>query len=510
MSNNWCDHDANIGAGLIYLDNGASHWRVTQNVGTNSPNTTAVFMTGGTGDPANSAHNNTVDHLWYQNDEKPTNGCPQYGCVIDEATVFQIPNGQLLPQPAQAIMAAAGARADAPLRGKKTEAKTQGHSEAQRHRASSSLGEVQSSPTTRSKRLHPGCFTLVATSTDAAMRWFCQAPGLRPGPWKRDDDCTNEHIYCPAATQPAQPQLAVFLPGTGLTPHGYTELLADFASHGFYTLGIFYPSTQGQVDCGMSRQPSGSTDLNCTARQRLRVLTGQNYSFGAAETHCNITHADSISNRIVKALTALGGVWREAWLTAAGDLDWTKIVIAGHSNGADNAAFAAKTFPVSRALLFAGANDDVKSVPKGSYHIPAPWQSWEGATPPERFYGFGICGTATHHASGACYYWHAGWDAQQLPGEWLRVDDYLSQPGGLAGHHRLCSNGSTVDLHCRNHMASAADGCVPHFSANVTNHSLAGKLLWTNIYKHMLLDRIGSAPNSAISPAPDACKCIGK
>ena len=90
------------------------------------------------------------------------------------------------------------------------------------------------------------------------------------------------------------------------------------------------------------------------------------------------------------------------------------------------------------------------------------------------------------------------------------MDDYLSQPGGLAGHHRLCSNGSTVDLHCRNHMASAADGCVPHFSANVTNHSLAGKLLWTNIYKHMLLDRIGSASNSAISPAPDACKCIGK
>ena len=85
--------------------------------------------------------------------------------------------------------------------------------------------------------LPQGCFTLVATSTDASMRWFCQAPGLRPGPWRRDDDCTNEHIYCPAAIQPAQQQLAVFLPGTGLTPHGYSELLADFASHGFTRLG---------------------------------------------------------------------------------------------------------------------------------------------------------------------------------------------------------------------------------------------------------------------------------
>lgn len=361
------------------------------------------------------------------------------------------------------------------------------------------------------KVLPPGCSTLVATSTDATMRWFCQSPGLSPRPWRREDDCSNEHIYCPSATQDLQPQLVVFLPGTGLTPHGYSELLANFASHGFYTLGLFYPSTQGQVDCGASRQRTGSTDLNCTARQRLRVLTGQNYSFGAAETHCNITHADSIANRIAKALMALGGVWREAWLTGAGEPDWAKIIVAGHSNGADNAAFAAKTFALSRVLLFAGANDDVEAVPKGEYHIPAPWQSWVGATPPERYYGFGICGTAAHHASGACYYWHSGWDAQQLPGRWLRVDDYLSKPiSSLVGYHRLCSNGSTVELHCRNHMASAADSCVPHFPTNMTDASLAGKLLWSNVYKHMLLDHVESAQNSLVSPGADACKCIGK
>ena len=36
---------------------------------------------------------------------------------------------------------------------------------------------------------------------------------------------------------------------------------------------------------------------------------------------------------------------------------WGTIVIAGRSDGADHAAFAAKTFPVARALAFAGAND---------------------------------------------------------------------------------------------------------------------------------------------------------
>jgi hypothetical protein len=108
MSNNWVDHDMHVFA-VYYLDNGASHWHVTQNVATNSTKQWAFFMTPGTGIPSNAAHNNSVDHLWYQNDAKPNNGCLKYGCTVDEATVFQIPVGQALPAPAQAIMAAAGA-----------------------------------------------------------------------------------------------------------------------------------------------------------------------------------------------------------------------------------------------------------------------------------------------------------------------------------------------------------------------------------------------------------------
>lgn len=94
------------------LDNGASHWHVTQNVATNSTKQWAYFMTPGTGVPSNAAHNNTVDHLWYQNDAKPNNGCEKYGCIVDEATVFNIPVGEPLPAPALAIMAASGANPD--------------------------------------------------------------------------------------------------------------------------------------------------------------------------------------------------------------------------------------------------------------------------------------------------------------------------------------------------------------------------------------------------------------
>ena len=76
--------------------------------------------------------------------------------------------------------------------------------------------------------LPPGCKGLVATATDPEMKWFCQAPGKRPGTWHKDDDCTNQHVYCPAAQgTTAQPLLAVFLPGTGLTPHGYSEIIVS-------------------------------------------------------------------------------------------------------------------------------------------------------------------------------------------------------------------------------------------------------------------------------------------
>ena len=64
MSHNWVNHDEHVFA-VYYLDNGASHWHVTQNVAGNSSTQWAFFMTPGTGVPSNAGHNNTVDHLWY-------------------------------------------------------------------------------------------------------------------------------------------------------------------------------------------------------------------------------------------------------------------------------------------------------------------------------------------------------------------------------------------------------------------------------------------------------------
>ena len=54
-------------------------------------------------------------------------------------------------------------------------------------------------------------------------------------------------------------------------------------------------------------------------------------------------------------------------------------------------------------------------------------------------------------ASGICFLWHAGWQAQQLPGPWFRADAILAPnvtdmeaAAALKGMHRICSAGTKV------------------------------------------------------------------
>ena len=113
--------------------------------------------------------------------------------------------------------------------------------------------------------LPAGCTALSATGTDPKMRWFCQSNSKKPMVYHHYTDCTNEHVVCtPAASHPpslaaqqqqgrsasgtasstaqaVQKQLVVFLPGTGLVPQDYSEVVADFAGHGFHSIGLMYP-----------------------------------------------------------------------------------------------------------------------------------------------------------------------------------------------------------------------------------------------------------------------------
>ena len=173
-------------------------------------------------------------------------------------------------------------------------------------------------------------------------------------------------------------------------------------------------------------------------------------------------------------------------------------------------------------MLFAGPNDNVGPRGADSYYAPAPWlfRNWtssvpgERATPPERLFGFGVCGSAQHPADDECWHWQPGWAAMGMSSPWYRADSLavLSGARSFAGLHRLCSgallpHGSSPFGY--NHMASAADCCMPHFPANYSTGGLAGRTLWTNVILHMLDDPIHS-PDHAAPPAipTNSCSCI--
>ena len=371
----------------------------------------------------------------------------------------------------------------------------------------------------------PNCTTIVATDTDPAMQWFCQGSGAR--------GCTNRHVVCaPPPTSTTQSNitaavdnaaskgLVVFLPGTYLQPSDYSHIVAEFSHHGFHALGLFYPSAEGQNGCGASRASAHPTDLNCTATERFKVLTGADNG-----GHTNITAADSIVNRVAKALAFLGPPWSDYLDAETKAVRWSDVIISGHSNGADHAGFLSKNFNVSRALMFAGPNDNVGARGLDLYYPPAPWvfRNWtsnvtgQTATPPGRLYGFGVCGyrgaMGQHPSDDECWHWHPGWEAMGMAGPWFKADAIpaLSDARSFAGLRHICSSallphGSSGDGY--NHMASAADCCMPRFPDNYTDPALAGRVLWTNIFLHMLTSPTGIPPPPPAPGNASSCACV--
>ena len=304
-------------------------------------------------------------------------------------------------------------------------------------------------------------------------------------------------------------------------PHNYSRMLATAASLGFRTLGLLYPSTEGQNGCGQSRV-AHPVDLNCTAKERYRVLTGEQTS-----NNTNITRPDSIVGRVASALRHLG--WT-AWLKGdapapadasdiGGSVRWDSVIVGGHSNGADHTAFLAKQLAVSRALLFSGPQDYVgyggHDDPANVYHAPAaPWQHERGATDPARLFGFGVSGSNADPNSWECHSWHTGWEAERLRPPYVAVDAGLRKgnTSGWRGARRLVSNGqwpspvANLDPWWHAHMGAAGDCCAPLAPGTGDGTGYGGRqLMWAPVLEHMLLSNLDEYGNNGTVDNASGC-----
>lgn len=164
-------------------------------------------------------------------------------------------------------------------------------------------------------------------------------------------DATEFHLIIPPAPgSTAQHKLFVFLPGTFGVPSQYELIVKAGASRGFHTIGLDYPNS---VAVGAVCQTS--TDVNCFWDVRRAIITG-----AAVSPDITVSVPNSIVTRLTKAIAHLNGAYpTEGWgeYLVGGSLDWSKVVVGGHSQGGGHAGVMTKLYPMSRACYFSSPPD---------------------------------------------------------------------------------------------------------------------------------------------------------
>lgn len=183
----------------------------------------------------------------------------------------------------------------------------------------------------------------------------------------------NIALYDPQA--PPRNQLFFFLVGTGDKATAGLRMDTTFARRGYHAISIDYEDNIIAVACAHSLDPTSF------GRYREAIVTGAPVS-----DKVKVNRANSILNRFQKLLTYLAkndpqGGWDQ--FIKDGQPVWSRIIVAGHSQGSGHAAYLGKLFDVDRVLMFSGPQDYMDNLNR-----PAPWQAMKSATPPSRFFAF--------------------------------------------------------------------------------------------------------------------------
>lgn len=333
-------------------------------------------------------------------------------------------------------------------------------------------------------------FNVVLSQSRIAVRWafllsLILCHGLLPGarliePTETDPDISesNARHYVANPPEAGRQELFVFFLGTGGLPVNYTEIVDHAAGLGYHALALSYVNDESiNFDlCAFSEDPE------CHANARREIKEGVDLS-DAIE----VAFVNSIDHRLERLISYLHENYPdESWiqfLTESGAIRWSRVAVAGHSQGAGHAGFIAKNHVAVRAVLFAGAD-----VVFGQAR-PASWVSWPSATPASRIYGFTHAFDQTPSLEISRQMWSRyGIDAF---GEETVVEDAAD----LSGQHRLLTYLEPSDPD-NYHGAPVVDFALPR--------GPDGENLLLETWTHLLTDvrtRPGERLNSLEAPA---------
>lgn len=208
---------------------------------------------------------------------------------------------------------------------------------------------------------------------EAAVLTYAVAPQLTDS---AIDNWLEDHYVAVAPSVPARDLLLLFFSGTNGQPSRQQQLIRHGASLGAHAINLRYPNTRS-----VGRLCRRSPDPDCHEKVRQEILDGRDRA-----EQVQITPANAIENRLIKLLKYLHTQNPDqGWLTylKGETIDWSALIVAGHSQGGGQAALIGKRFAVSRVILFAAPADYSRIL-----QAPAPWLGTAGATLPTQYYGF--------------------------------------------------------------------------------------------------------------------------
>ena len=173
-------------------------------------------------------------------------------------------------------------------------------------------------------------------------------------------------------------EVLVAFPGSGGSPERMQRLLTTASFAGYHVIGLAYSNGGSVTD--MCKGPEAPA---CHGEVIEERLYGNNTS-----DKVTVNEDNSARGRLERLLDALHTLRPEhEWgqFMGGGELDWSKIAVAGHSQGGKVAAFLSSDVETARAVLLSATG----SAFLGDDGEPflAPWTLEPRATPPSRTFG---------------------------------------------------------------------------------------------------------------------------
>lgn len=246
------------------------------------------------------------------------------------------------------------------------------------------------------------------------------------------------HVIAYNNQAPSKHKLILMIVGTGGHSTDSRAMDSVFAGWGYHVISIDYKNNVITTVC------SPSEDSTCFDRFRQEIITGAPVS-----DKVEVDSTNSLLNRFYCLLRYLvrtdpAGKWNEFFV--GGKPVWSKVITAGHSQGAGHAGYLGKMFKLDRVLMFSGPQDYLDKL-----HQPGAWQSGKSATPPSRFFAF-------LHVEDPFNVHHQIADNMKLM-QLSKIDTAMVQPGiPVKGYAQILVNniatnnahGSTVSLEFMN------------------------------------------------------------